>query len=62
MQKKILNAQAMKIAYMLVVGDKEADAGSVAVRLRSGEDLKAMTVEAFKARALPLITGYSRAL
>jgi threonyl-tRNA synthetase len=62
MQKKILNAQAMKIPYMLVVGDKEADAGSVAVRLRSGEDLKAMTVEAFKARALTLISGYSRAL
>ncbi len=62
MQKKIMNAQTMKIPYMLVVGDKEQAADSVAVRLRSGEDLKAMPVEAFKARALPLIAAYSREL
>ncbi len=41
MQAKIRDAQMQKIPYMLVCGDKEAEAGAVAVRLRSGEDLKA---------------------
>lgn len=46
MQKKIRNAQLQKIPYMLVVGDREAEAGQAAVRLRSGADLKAMSLEA----------------
>jgi len=41
MQAKIRDAQLQKVPYMLVVGDREAEAGAVAVRLRSGEDLKA---------------------
>ncbi|MBI4631236.1 MAG: threonine--tRNA ligase [Chloroflexi bacterium] len=41
MQAKIRDAQVQKIPFMLVAGDKEAEAGAVAVRLRSGEDLKA---------------------
>jgi len=41
MQAKIRDAQLQKIEYMLVVGDREAEAGAAAVRLRSGEDLKA---------------------
>ncbi|HEU4759844.1 MAG TPA: threonine--tRNA ligase [Dehalococcoidia bacterium] len=41
MQAKIRDAQLQKVAYMLVVGDREAEAGAVAVRLRSGEDLGA---------------------
>ncbi len=41
MQAKIRDAQLQKAAYMLVVGDREAEAGAVAVRLRSGEDLGA---------------------
>ena len=41
MQAKIRDAQLQKIPYMMVAGDKEAEAGAVAVRLRSGEDLKA---------------------
>src|SRR6202012_223087 len=32
MQKKILFAQQRKVPYMLVVGDKEHEAGTVAVR------------------------------
>jgi threonyl-tRNA synthetase len=32
---------------MLVVGDREAEAGAVSVRLRSGEDLKSMPLERF---------------
>ena len=39
MQKKIRDAQLQKIPYMLVVGEREAAEGKVAVRLRSGKDL-----------------------
>jgi threonyl-tRNA synthetase len=62
MQNKIRKAQAMKIPYMLVVGDKEQEADSVAVRLRSGEDLKAMPVAAFAARAAALAESYAKTL
>ena len=44
---KIREAQMQKIPYMLVVGDKEAESGSVAVRTRAGEDLGAMSLDAF---------------
>jgi len=37
MNAKIRNAQALKVPYMLVVGEKEQAAGAVSVRLRSGE-------------------------
>jgi threonyl-tRNA synthetase len=50
MQKKIRNAQNEKIPYMLVVGEREAEAGTVAVRLRGGKDLGAMTIEPLIAR------------
>ena len=51
MQAKIRGAQLQKVPYMLVVGDKEVEAQAVAVRLRSGEDLGSMSVDAFVARA-----------
>jgi threonyl-tRNA synthetase len=51
MQAKIRNAQLQKIPYMLVIGDKEQQAGAVAVRLRSGEDLKAKPLAEFIALA-----------
>lgn len=44
---KIREHTLQKIPYLLVVGDKEVDADSVAVRTRSGEDLGTMTVDAF---------------
>lgn len=44
MQKKIRNAQLQKIPYMLVIGDKEAEGGQVAVRLRSGKDLGTLPI------------------
>jgi threonyl-tRNA synthetase len=50
MQKKIRDAQLKKIPYMLVVGEREAAEGKVAVRLRSGKDLGAMPLETFVAR------------
>lgn len=51
MQAKIRQAQLQKIPYMLIIGDREQNAGAVAVRTRSGEDLGAMPVAAFIARA-----------
>ncbi|MDP9363023.1 MAG: threonine--tRNA ligase [Chloroflexota bacterium] len=59
MQAKIRQAQLQKIPYMLVVGKREAAADSVAVRLRTGRDLGAMTVDAFLALALPRIEARS---
>ena len=50
MQAKIRRAQLQKVPYMLVIGGKEQEAGAVAVRLRNGEDLGAMPVDAFIAR------------
>ena len=44
---KIREAQMQKIPYMLVVGDKEAESGAVAVRTRAGKDLGAMPLEDF---------------
>jgi threonyl-tRNA synthetase len=44
---KIREAQLQKIPYMLVVGDKEAAEGTVAVRSRSGGDQGAQSVAAF---------------
>jgi threonyl-tRNA synthetase len=40
-----------KIPYMLIVGDREAAAGAVAVRARGGQDLGAINVDEFIARA-----------
>ncbi|MBL8096596.1 MAG: threonine--tRNA ligase [Anaerolineales bacterium] len=49
MQAKIRDAQVQKVPYMLVVGDKDQAAGAVSVRLRSGEDLRAKSIEEFLA-------------
>jgi len=51
MNAKIRAAQMLKIPYMLVVGDREVAEGAVAVRLRTNENLGAMPLEAFIARA-----------
>jgi threonyl-tRNA synthetase len=47
MNAKIRNAQMQKIPYMLVAGDREQEQGAVAVRLRSGEDLKTKSIAEF---------------
>ena len=47
--KKIREATMEKIPYMLVVGDRDMESGTVSVRLRSGEDLGAMSYDAFQA-------------
>ena len=47
---KIRDAQMEKVPYMIVVGGKEEEAGKVAVRLRSGEDLGQVTLDEFEKR------------
>jgi threonyl-tRNA synthetase len=48
---KIREAQLQKVPYMLVVGDREAAEGTVAVRTRAGGDQGAHSVDAFIAAA-----------
>jgi len=48
MNAKIREAQLQKVPYMLVVGDQEVQGDTVAVRLRSGENLGAMSVSEFE--------------
>jgi threonyl-tRNA synthetase len=47
---KIREHSLQKLPYQLVVGDKELQANTVAVRTRGGEDLGAMSLDAFTAR------------
>jgi threonyl-tRNA synthetase len=47
---KIREHSLQKLPYQLVLGDKELQAHTVAVRTRSGEDLGAMSLDAFTAR------------
>ena len=49
---KIREAQLQKTPYMLVVGDKEAETGTVSVRGRKDGDLGAMAVAEFAAKAV----------
>ncbi len=62
MQNKIRVAQQQKVPFMLVVGDKEAEADAVAVRVRSGENLGPMPVEQFIGHLGGLVRGKSLAL
>ncbi|MCI9567317.1 MAG: threonine--tRNA ligase, partial [Lawsonibacter sp.] len=47
--KKIREATLEKVPYMLVVGDRDIENGTVSVRHRSGEDLGAMSLDQFAA-------------
>ncbi len=51
MNAKIRDAQNQKIPYMLVVGDQEMESGQVALRMRSGENPGAMSLETFVEKA-----------
>ena len=46
---KIREAQLEKVAYMVILGDKEAENGTLSIRSRAGGDLGSMTVEDFLA-------------
>jgi threonyl-tRNA synthetase len=50
MQAKIRDAQLKKVPYMLIAGDRDAAAGHVSVRTRTGEDLGGVSVEDFVRR------------
>jgi threonyl-tRNA synthetase len=47
---KIREHSMQKLPYLLVVGDKEMEAGAVAVRARGGKDLGAMSLDVFVQR------------
>ncbi|MDR2522815.1 MAG: threonine--tRNA ligase [Synergistaceae bacterium] len=47
--KRIRDAQLQKVPYMIVIGDKEMESRTVAVRARAKGDLGSMTLEDFKA-------------
>ncbi len=57
---KIREAQMQKIPYMLVIGDRDMENGTVSVRTRTGADLGAMTPEAFKVLCLKQIAEKDR--
>lgn len=46
--KKIRDAEMKKIPYMLIVGEKEAENGTVSVRKHGGDDLGEMKMEEFR--------------
>jgi threonyl-tRNA synthetase len=45
MGAKIRDAEKLKIPYMLIVGDREEEAGTVAPRLRTGDQLDPISIE-----------------
>ena len=57
---KIREAQLQKIPYMLVIGDRDMENGTVSVRTRKGEDLGAMTPDEFVAKCLMEIATKSK--
>ncbi len=59
---KIREAQMQKTPYMLVVGDRDMENGTVSVRTRKGDDLGAMTPDEFLAKCLMEIATKSKDL
>ena len=57
---KIREAQMQKIPYMLVVGDRDIENGTVSVRTRKGDDLGAMTPDAFLSKCLMEVATKSK--
>jgi threonyl-tRNA synthetase len=59
---KIRDAQLKKIPYMLVVGEKEVEAGTVSVRKRTGGEQRSMSVDDFVSEARTVIASRSLTL
>ncbi|MBR3104135.1 MAG: threonine--tRNA ligase [Lachnospiraceae bacterium] len=57
---KIRNAQLEKIPYMLILGDKDIENGTVSVRTRTGEDLGALSLDAFEALIADVVDNKKR--
>ena len=49
---RIRQAQLYKVPFMLIAGDREAQSGQVAIRLRSGENVEAVAAD----QAVAMIT------
>mgnify|MGYP005845690309 CR=1 FL=1 len=60
MNAKIRRAQMQKVPYMLVIGDREMEAGTVAVRLRNGQDLGPMPMGEFSQMAVTAVRERSQ--
>ena len=58
--KKIREATLEKIPFMLVVGDRDMEAGTVSVRSRTGEDLGAMSLADFAAKLHEIVNSKAR--
>ena len=58
--KKIREATMEKVPYMLVVGDRDMEAGTVSVRTRTGEDLGAMSLADFAAKLHEIVDSKAR--
>jgi len=56
---KIREARERHVPYMLIVGDKDIEAGSVSVRLRTDEDLGAMPAADFLSRITSQIESHA---
>ena len=50
--RKVRDAQLMKVPYVVVVGDREVEAGTVSVRDRAGVEVRGVALESFIARAV----------
>lgn len=59
LQAKIRDAQIAKVPYMLIAGNREEEAKTVAVRLRTGEDLGSIKLEEFVRRVCKIIADKS---
>ncbi|MBQ9861584.1 MAG: threonine--tRNA ligase [Clostridia bacterium] len=57
---KIREAQMQKVPYMLVIGEREAEAGLVSVRSRKDGDIGTMTIDEFVAKALKEVAEKAR--
>jgi threonyl-tRNA synthetase len=55
MGAKIAQAREQHVPYMLIVGDRDVEAGTVSVRLRTDEDLGALPLADFRARVVGVV-------
>ena len=59
---KIREHTIQRIPYLLVIGDREVESNSVAVRTRTGEDLGSMPLEQFSHRLAAEVASHGRSL
>ncbi len=57
MQAKLRDAQEQKVPVMVVVGDRDAEAGAVSPRLRTGESSQGVPIDDFVAELQRRIEG-----